>query len=179
MPRSRQRRQSKLVVPVAIGLALVAILQIVGIVSGRDHPPPRDPVEIGDDLSVMSLEYSDGTVAALDPAHPMLLLIFDPDCVHTSRVAPLWSSWLASGAIEGLSVLAIAPGPVAAAAEYAREQRWGVVVAATAGSEEQPGGHPVTRRTPWVVAVDSDGRVVREAHGSRLTEVAGFLLDSR
>lgn len=179
MSRSRRRGQSKLAVPVAIGLALVAILQIVGIVSGRNEPPPGDPVEIGDDLSLMSLEYSDGTIAALDPTHPMLLLIFDPDCVHTSRIAPLWSSLLASGAIEGLTVLAVAPGPVAAAAEYARAQRWGVVVAATTGSEDPPGIHPVTRRTPWVVAVDSNGRVVHEAHGSRLTEVAGFLLDSR
>lgn len=119
------------------------------------------------------------TVAPLDPQHPMLLLIFDPDCVHTRRVAPLWSSWLASGEAEGLTVLAIAPAPVAVAAEYARNQQWWVGVAAAVGSEEQPGGHRVTRRTPWVVAVDASGRVVREAHGAKLAEVAHELLDTR
>ena len=100
----------------AIGLALLAILQTVGIVSGRNEPVSRDLVAVGDDLSPLSLQYLDATVADLDPTHPMLLLIFDPDCVHTRRVAPLWSSWLASGATEGLAILAVAPGPVAAAA---------------------------------------------------------------
>ena len=179
MPRSKRRRRSKTGVPVAIGLALLAAFQTVGIVLGRNEAGFPDLVAVGDDLSPMSLQYGDGTVTALDPQHPMLLLIFDPDCVHTHRVAPQWSSWLASGEAEGLTVLAIAPAPVAAAAEYAREQQWRVVVAATLGSEEQPGWHPVTRRTPWVVAVDAGGRVVREAHGGKLAEVARELLDTR
>ena len=179
MPQAKRRRQSKTGVPVAIGLALLAVFQTVRIVSDRNEAAFPDLVAVGDDLSPMSLRYDDGTVAPLDPRHPMLLLVFDPDCVHTRRVAPLWSSWLASGEAEGLTVLAIAPAPVAAAAEYAREQQWRVVVAATAESEEQPGGHPVTRRTPWVVAVDAGGRVVREAHGGKLAEVARELLDIR
>ena len=179
MPRPKRGRQSKTGVSVAIGLALLAVFQTVGIVSGRNEAALPDLVAVGDDLSPMPLQYDDGTVAPLDPQHPMLLLIFDPDCVHTLRVAPLWSSWLASGEAEGLTVLAIAPAPVAAAAEYARNQQWWVGVAAAVGSEEQPGGHLVTRRTPWVVAVDASGRVVREAHGAKLAEVAHELLDTR
>lgn len=116
MPRPKRGRQSKTGVSVAIGLALLAVFQTVGIVSGRNEAALPDLVAVGDDLSPMSLQYEDGTVAPLDPQHPMLLLIFDPDCVHTRRVAPLWSSWLASAEAEGLTVLAIAPAPVAAAA---------------------------------------------------------------
>ncbi len=179
MPRPNGRRKSKTGVPVAIGLALLAVFQTVRIVSGRNEAAFPGQVEVGDDLSPMSLQHGDGTVTRLDPPHPMLLLIFDPDCVHTRRVAPLWSSWLTSGEAEGHTVLAIAPAPVAAAAQYARDQQWWVVVAAPAESEEQPGEHPIVGRTPWVVAVDADGRVVREAHGSKLAEVARELLDTR
>ena len=164
----------------AISLALLAVFQTVRIVSGRSEAAFRDLVAVGDDLSAMSLQYGDGRVTPLDPHHPMLLLVFDPDCVHTHRVASVWSSWLASGEAERLAVLAIAPAPVLpAATEYAAKQRWRVAVAAATGSEEQPGAHPVTGRTPWVVAVDADGRVVREAHGSKLAEVVRALLDIR
>ncbi len=177
MPRSNECRRSNTGAAVAIGLALLAVFQTARIVSGRNEAVP-ELVAVGDDLSQMSLRYGDGTVAPLDPHHPMLLLIFDPDCVHTRRVAPLWSSWLVSGAAEGHTVLGIAPAPVAAAAQYARDQQWWVMVAAPAESEDQPGEHPVVGRTPWVVAVDAGGRVVREAHGSKLAEVARELLDT-
>ena len=164
---------------VVVALALLAVVQTVGIVAGGGSAAPPRMIGVGDDLSLLALRHGDGTVAALDPERPMLLLIFDPACVHTARVAPLWSSWLASDEARGLAVLAIAPGPLPAAETYARAQQWRTVVSSTGGPEEQAGGHPATRRTPWVVAVDSSGRVMAEGHGSEVAEVARSLLDSR
>lgn len=163
-----------------VSLAVLAVLQLAGVIDGGAEfgsPLGIEAVSVGDDLSSVPMQYSDGTVSALDPTGPMILLIFDPDCVHSGRVAPLWSSWLASGG-KTLSVLAVAPGPVTAALAYAKERQWPVRVASPRGGANKMEGQTMMRRTPWVFAVDSAGRVVSEAHGSKVAEVARSLLDN-
>ena len=179
MPRSDKPRQQNLHRLVVVVLAVLAIVQTARIVAHPGAAPSPRLVGVGDDLSLMSLRSDDGTVAAFDPMHPTLLLIFDPECVHTERVAPLWSSWLASDEASEIAVLAIAPGSLSAAEAYARERQWRTAVSSTAGPDGQAGGHPATARTPWVLAVDAGGRILAEGHGRRVTEVARSLLDDR
>ena len=55
--------------------------------------------------------------------------------------------------------------------EYVRERLWPVVVASP-----EPVGHEITKRSPWVFAVDGQGRVVADGHGRHLGKVASQLV---
>ena len=172
-PKERRQARTKPTLLVVVVLALSAMLQAAAILTSRGASAHADGVTVGDDLSRMSLEFANRTVTALDP-QPMLLLIFDPECPHSRHVGPLWSVWLTSDDSRELAVLGIAPQPIAAAAAFAREQHWSVRVASIVAAND-----PIARRTPWVVAVDSAGRVLREKHGRKVAEVARWMLDIR
>ena len=64
---------------------------------------------------------------------------------------------------------------MAEAIDFANEHRWPVEVL----SLEHPAGEPeaaiLTRRTPWIVALDQAGRVVTDGHGASLAGVARAL----
>ncbi|MDE2753412.1 MAG: hypothetical protein OXI83_12610 [Gemmatimonadota bacterium] len=140
-----------------------------------DAASRSDPIPVGYDLSSVSVRHADGTLGELGAGQPTLLLVFDPDCAHTRRVASAWSSWLAGKESGGYGVLAISLGPLAAAIDFANEHLWPVEVL----SLEHPAGEPeaaiLTRRTPWIVALDQAGRVVTDRHGGNLAEVARAL----
>lgn len=174
LTQSKERRQAwtKLSLLVVV-LALSAMLQAAAIVKSRGESAHADGVTVGDDLSLMLLESANYTITALEP-QPLLLLIFDPECPHSRHVAPLWSEWLTSDDSRQLAVLGIAPQPITAATAFAREQQWSVRVASIFAAND-----PIMRRTPWVVAVDSAGQVLREEHGRKVAEVARWMLDIR
>ena len=134
-----------------------------------------DSIPVGYNLSSVAIRHADGTLAKLGAGQSTLLLVFDPDCAHTRRVAPAWSSWLAGNELEGYRVLAISLGSMAEATDFANEHHWPVEVA----SVEHPAGKPdaaiLTRRTPWIIALDQEGRVVIDGHGNGLPEVARAL----
>jgi len=69
----------------------------------------------------------------------------------------------------------VAPGPLAAAVTYARDKQWPVDVDTVQSTEGSLAGRRILQRTPWVFALDEDGRVIREGHGSRLQAVARSL----
>ena len=122
----------------------------------------------GHDLSDLSLRESHGALQELDAGQPTLLLVFDPDCVHSRDAAPLWSSWLEGNAHKGHRIIAIFRSPLAP--DYVREREWPVPVTSTETVD-----HAITRRTPWVFAVNGQGRVVADGHGRNLAEVAQHL----
>ena len=151
-------------------LSMLAVGQVVALerrTRERDTLAPR--ISVGHDVSNLVVRDSDGAVIELGAPYETLLLVFDPNCVHTARVAEAWASWLARQDSGRLRTYAVSSGPLPAAVRYAREMDWHVRVGAVdpAGAE-----HPLTRRTPWVFSVGTDGRVVAEGHGSRLAEVA-------
>ena len=155
--------------PLVIALAAISILQATAVayIWGRaDGPTPF--VTKGHDLSDLSLRESHGALQELDAGQPTLLLVFDPDCVHSRDAAPLWSSWLEGNAHKGHRIIAISRSPLAP--DYVREREWPVLVTSTETVD-----HAITRRTPWVFAVDGQGRVVAEGHGRHLPEVAQHL----
>jgi len=141
-----------------------------------DADSRADPIPVGYDLSSVSVKHADGTLAELGAGQEAtLLLVFDPDCAHSRRVAPAWSSWLAGKESEGHRVLAISLGPLAEAIDFANEHHW----AAEVLSLERPAGEPeaaiLTRRTPWLVALDQAGRVVTDGHDAGLAKMARAL----
>ena len=151
-------------------LSVLAVVQVVALERRTPRPDPLDPpVAVGDDVSELVVTDSGGATIELGAPHETLLLVFDPDCAHSARVADAWAAWLAGRDSGRPRTYAVSSGPLPEAVRYAREMRWDVRV----GSVDAPGGeHPLTRRTPWVFAVGADGRVVAEGHGSRLAEVA-------
>ena len=148
------------------GLAILAVLQALAFayVEARTNGPSPF-VTRGHDLSGLSLRDSHGALQELGAGQPALLLVFDPDCAHSRRVAPLWSEWLEGNVREGYRILTVSPSP--SATDYFRERRWPVIVTST-----EPVGHAITKRTPWVFAVDGQGRVMADGHGQQLAEVA-------
>ena len=59
---------------------------------------PLDPrVTVGHDISELVVRDSDGATIELGAPHETLLLVFDPDCAHSARVAETWASWRRSG----------------------------------------------------------------------------------
>lgn len=156
-------------------LSMLAVGQVVALERRsleRDTLAPR--VTVGHDVSNLVVKDSDGAAIELGAPYETLLLVFDPNCVHTARVAETWASWLSRQDSGSLRTYAVSSGPLPAAVRYAREAEWNVPV----GSVDPVGGeHPLARRTPWVFAVGTDGRVVAEGHGSRLAEVARTIGD--
>lgn len=149
-----------------VGLAVVAVLQALAFAYIRAHTNGPSPfVTRGHDLSDLSLRDSHGGLQGFGTGQPALLLVFDPDCAHSRRVAPLWTDWLEGRVHKGYQVIAISTGP--AATDYVRERQWPVIVTST-----EPVGHAITKRSPWVFAVDGEGRVVADGHGQNLPEVA-------
>lgn len=152
-----------------VALAILAILQATVFVSIRARTNGPAPfVTAGDDLSDLSLRESHGALQELDGRQPTLLLVFDPHCVHSRDAAPLWSSWLEGNVHKGHRIIAISRSPLAT--DYVRERQWPVVVTSI-----EPADHVIAIRTPWVFAVDGQGRVVAEGHGRHLPEVAQHL----
>ena len=69
-------------------LALLAAAQaaVVGKRMLDDHAR-HDEIEVGDDLSEVSLWRADGSLVGLGGGRTTLLLVYDPDCAHSDRVA--------------------------------------------------------------------------------------------
>ena len=151
-------------------LSVLAVGQAVALERRTLRPDPLDPrVTIGHDVSELVVRDSEGATFELGAPYETLLLVFDPDCPYSARVAETWASWLAKQDSGRLRTYAVSSGPLPAAVRYARDMRWNVRV----GSVDASGGeHPLTRRTPWAYAVGADGRVLAEGHGARLAEVA-------
>ena len=160
-------------------LALLAATQAAFIgnrMLGRDSD--ENAITVGHDLSQVSLERADGTEVDLADGRNTLLLVFDPECVHSRRVAALWEGWLRAGP-RAIRVFALSAGSLPSAHAYARVQQWRVEVVSTKTGAAGSGGHALTRRAPWVYAVDGEGRVVAVGHGRKLPEVARELPQSR
>ena len=89
-----------------------------------DADSRSDPIPVGYNLSSVAVRHADGTLGEVGAGQPTLLLVFDPDCAHTRRVAPAWSSWFAGEESDRLRVLAISLGPLAEAIDFANEHHW-------------------------------------------------------
>ncbi|MYG82153.1 MAG: hypothetical protein F4187_10540 [Gemmatimonadetes bacterium] len=156
-----------------LGLTVIAITQLVVLgARARALGPVPDFLTDGDDISTLSLRRVDGTVVRLGDGRRTLLLVFDPECPHTRLVAPAWAVWLSAVDTDDLRILAAAPGSPGPAEAYGREMGWRVPVATLEGLDEDT-AELVAGRVPWVIAVDEEGVVVSEGHGSKVSEVAG------
>lgn len=140
--------------------------------------PPDSLVAVGHDVSGLAVRHPGGETIELDSGDETLLLVFDPDCVHTGRVAEAWASWLADEDSGHHRTIAVSPGPLSTAVRYARDSHWSVRVGAVESPEDVAGEHPLTSRTPWAFAINAHGQVVAEGHGVRLAEIAQAIRSS-
>ena len=131
-------------------------------------------VTAGQDLASVVVRQTDGPPEELGMIGPALLLVFDPECAHSRQIASVWSDWLKAAATDH-RVVAVSRGTVSEAVTYARASDWPVQVVAVDLANGLEQSRALVRRTPWVFAIDHEGRVLYEDHGSRLEEVAEVL----
>lgn len=164
---------------IAGALTLLAVTQgafIGNRMFGRDSD--EHEITVGHDLSQVSLERADGTELDLSDGQNTLLLVFDPECVHSGKVAAMWKQWL-KAAPRADRVLALSAGSLRSANAYARDQEWPVEVVSIGTDAAGSRSHALVRRAPWVYALGGDGRVLAGGHGRKLPEVARALAHNR
>lgn len=161
----------------AVALGVLAAGQLTNMTYGGLNADSSEPWVTADhDLSNLRVTLEDGTVTRLGGEGPTLLLVFDPECPHSERIAASWARWLSDGDTKPMRVLIVSEGPLVAAAQYARAKKWSVAQLGTLHSTGEGSlGQAVAKRTPWVFALDHEGRVIAEGHGSTLEEVARLL----
>lgn len=163
---------------VPAGLTLLAVVQLVLLVgSDADAGLPASPLATGKVLPDIRVRHADGDRRRLGSGGAVLVLVFDPGCVHSRRIAHAWREWL-EGVGAGTDVLALSAADPSESAEHAKDSGWSVPVvsvdAGVPGSPEQA----LTKRTPWVFALDADGTILAEGHGASISEVAAVLPQS-
>ena len=159
-----------------VALGALAAGQLANMAYGRVEMDPAEPwITESHDLADLEVRLEDGTVARLSAVGPTLLLVFDVECSHSQRIAPLWAAWLSRNRTAETTVLAVTASHLAVAVRYARARQWSVELATVDSTGDGSLGRAVTRRTPWVFAIDHDGRVIAHAHGTRIQEVARVL----
>ena len=147
----------------------------VTVLASRNSVPPAAGDDALADLSAVRVRGADGAEHALVAVgEPVLVLLFDPDCTHSRRIAPEWRAWL-DGAHWPARVVALSAAPASVAAAHAVSNGWSVPVVTVKADDPRSWEHALTSRTPWVFALDSTGRILAQAHGSRLSEVAAVL----
>ena len=159
---------------VALAIAQVVLPLAKALASDRGQQFVSD----GHDLSTVSVRLVDGNDVRLGGERATLLLAFDPDCQYTDGIASAWSVWLSNLELDAIRVLAVSPGFPGAASAYASRQRWPVQVGTLPAVGNTVGTDMITKRTPWVFAVDHGGRVVGQGHGRKLPDIARSLVDS-
>ena len=153
-------------------LTVLAIAQLVAL--GYRVPPSEilaPAVAVGDDLSSLVIKDSGGERIELAAGHETLVLVFDPDCPHTTRIAEDWASWLAQEEASAHRTIAVSSGAAATVARYVRDKQWNVRAGTVEPADVGKGDHVLLKRTPWVFVVGGDGAVVAEGHGIRLAEM--------
>lgn len=98
---------------------------------------------------------------------------------ESDRVAAGWREWLVRGDHGANQVFALHVGSRSLAEAYAVGQRWPIEVVSVGSGVDGSGGRALTRRTPWVFAIDEDGLVVARGHGRKLPQVARALIPIR
>ena len=152
------------------GLIAIAIVQsLVLAVRGEPAAPPR-----ASDLSTVLATDANGDWQPLVAMAPVVVLVFDPECVHTHRVSLLWRNWLESDDAP-VRVVALSPSPPAAANAYASDAGWPVPVLTVRGDEPSSQANALVARTPWAYALDARGKVVDDGPGSSVSQVASAL----
>lgn len=172
-------------------LVALAILQVLVLALRGDGPfrkrsaspafsdvsPARaDPTHAPSDLSAVVAADADGEEQPLGEGGPALVLVFDPECVHTHAVSALWRDWLLT-ADPDLRIVALSESPSAVA--YASDAGWPVSVLTIRAEDLGSQARTVVNRTPWVFALDAHGNVVDDGLGSSVSQVASALYKAR
>ncbi len=162
-----------------VALVALAIVQsVLPLATALASDPGEHFISDGHDLSMVSVRLVDGNDVRFDGDQATLLLVFDPDCQYTDGIAVAWSEWLSNLELGAIRVLAVSPGLPDAASAYAIRQRWPVQVGTLPAIGNTLATDMITKRAPWVFAVDHNGRVAGQGHGQMLPDIAQSLVGS-
>ena len=162
---------------VVIGLVLLAVVQIavLGAVRGDATVGAAKWLAPGDQVADIEVLDRTGAPRSLASGQPTLVLVFHSECGHCRRVAPVWRAWLEEH-VNDVAVVALSSEPHSSAQAYVTEHAWDVSVRTVPEASLGSRAHALTSRTPWLFALDGDGFVIAEGHGSRIEEIGGLFL---
>lgn len=165
-----RRPQTKDLAVYALVILAGVQLSVLGIRMAHPHQVPLVWPQVGDTISGVRIQLSKDRETQVPSGDSTVLLIFDSQCVHCAKVAPLWKDWLRA---EGRDwrVLAVAAECLESAQRYAEEQGWEVQVGAV---EAEPSGEMAAAlmgRAPWVFVANGAGVILAEGHGDMLPEL--------
>lgn len=170
--RAGSRTSTDLAIP---ALTLIAVAQVMVLLYARGGAASTAfAVDPGYDFGQVELLDQDSLVTTLGRGEPTIVLVFHSGCAHCEAVAPAWRAWL-QDAPPDLAVLALSRERYASALDYAKRHHWDVAVRTvrvpTIGSQART----LVRLTPWVYALDGDGRVILTGHGTELDRIGRAL----
>lgn len=161
--------------PTIPALTLAAIAQVLVLLFARGGAASADfAVDPGYDFGQVELVDRDSLVTTLSRGGPTLVLVFHSSCAHCEEVAPEWRAWLRNAASE-LSILAVSREPYGSALDYANRHDWDVAVRTVRVPTIGSRARTLVRLTPWVYALDGDGRVILAGHGTELDRIGQAL----
>jgi len=156
-------------------LTLIAVAQVLVLLFARGGAASAEvAVEPGYNFGAVELLDEDSVVTKLSRGEPTLLLVFHSGCAHCEAVAPAWRAWL-QDAPPDLAVLAVSREPYATALDYANRHDWDVTIRTVSVPTIGSRARTLVRLTPWVYALDGDGRVVLAGHGTELERLGRAL----
>lgn len=170
--RTPRKTSRDLAIP---ALTLAAIAQVLVLLFARGGAASGDvTVAPGYDFGQVELLEEDSLVTTLSRGEPTLVLVFHSSCAHCEEVAPVWSAWLRNAPAE-LTILAVSREPYSSALDYANRHDWGVGVRTVRVPAIGSRARTLVRLTPWVYALDGDGRVILAGHGTELDRIGQAL----
>ena len=159
-----------------VGLAVVAVVQIAML--GRPNSEaavPAASLAAGDVVPGLRVRHANGEEKRLGSGGDVLVLVFDPRCAHSRRAAPAWREWMREARGLEVDVVALSAAAPSLSAAHAKASGWHVPVVAVDASMPGSLERALTKRTPWVFALDATGTVLAQGHGIRFSEVASAL----
>lgn len=154
-------------------LVLLAALQLV-VLATLTADPTAVPLA-GTDLSSLTTEDRFGASIPLGALEsPALVMVFHSDCAHCRVIAPEWAEWFDEHP-DGIDVIAVSREPLDDARAYADEHGWDVDVRSVRAERLGSLAHEVTRRTPWIFALDENARILSSGHGGELADLADLI----
>lgn len=160
---------------VALGLGVLAVAQIGFLLTARGGAASGPPSPAaGFDFGSVEVLADDGIPQPLAAGEPVLVLVFHSSCGHCEVLAPDWAEWMRARSPE-LEVVAVSQEPLESAREYAARHGWSVPVRSVLVPAVGSRARSLVGLTPWVFALDGQGRVIAGGHGSEVASVAAAL----
>ncbi len=162
-------------VVLVLALLLLAQLAALGIRQAAGTTTGGVWLGVGDSLHGVPVVDASGREARLAFGDTALVLVFNSECGHCERVAPMWQGWLDTHRA-AVRVVAISSESSGVAEAYVARHGWEVDLWTVDSTRRGGAAHALTGRTPWLFLIDGDGVILAEGHGEGIDQLVASAL---